>query len=406
MKKVYSVILFMAVMMSSCDFEAKSEETSEKENVISTEKITEETKIPDLVVTTDEEKQKIEDDKTASYDIMVDTIEADLLYDTKIVTLPENIDGKDYDPCGYYNDKIIVSIVEFERQKDIFYEYYIIDSDTNDYEVLIPRTKSMRYICSYEKFHIFYSNQGEVPSLQCYDFQNGEYSTIFNYLEESDSNYNFSSSDPVIFDGKLYFDVYKEKDTDGIPELIDTQLYEYDFESKNLVKKFDHATVPMISSDGIKYVNYDCENKKCDKIITVNDESELDISDLRLSHLVGINGEVYGITNKESVDKYGYVTQLQRLESDNNDTIFSTISGEGEILESLVANDFCVAWRDETGSDSTPCVYDVSTDKIVIFDNMEKCYYRTLLQQGKGMIYDVMNFNKTHQVCLFDPKEN
>jgi hypothetical protein len=37
---------------------------------------------------------------------------------------------------------------------------------------------------------------------------------------------------------------------------------------------------------------------------------------------------------------------------------------------------------------------------------MEKCSYETLLEQGRGMIYDRSNFDETHQVCMFSPRED
>ena len=184
-------------------------------------------------------------------------------------------------------------------------------------------------------------------------------------------------------------------------------MYEYDFTNGELLKKVENATIPMISSSGLKYVNFDYYGDGADKIVAFSDKSEFSILNKRLMELTCVEDRVFGFVNEETGHKYGDITKFQQLSENEDDiTILSTISGEGELLTSLVTNDFCVAWNDETGLDSTPCTYDFLNNRIVVFDNMENCYYRTFLQSDMGMIFDIMNFNQTHQVCLFSPKED
>lgn len=417
-KKIFVsfAVLLTSIILSSCS--SKSENVSKEDsNIVKEESSVLSTEFTESITITDSEsvimsikEEQLEnnnntesydistdiiiDNSAVSYDISGDAVQANLMYNTEMVFLPESVDGKSYFPCGINNNKVIIAVNIVDTLDEYICEYGLLDPVDNSYEVLITNKKDTYYNCSYGDYYVFNLYQTDMNSLEYYNSQTKKSNIIFNYIND----FTITENQPIIYDGKLYFDVYTTPDRDYI------DLYEYDFTSGELVKKVENAAIPMASASGLKYVNFDYYENGADKIVTFSDKSEFSILNKRLMDLVCVGDEVFGLANEETGGK-GSITKFQRLqEGDNDITILSTALGE--LLHSLIANDFCVAWNDETGGDNSPCVYDISSNKIVVFDDMEKCYYRTFLQRDKGLIFDVMKFNETHQICLFSPKEN
>ena len=220
--------------------------------------------------------------------------------------------------------------------------------------------------------------------------------TIFNFIDDNQPTNN----NAVLCSGKVYFDCTSMKSGGQT-------LYEYDIASDELKTVSEHAHSPMTVGGEVWYVNYDPDTVTIDKIVNPVSGDEIAIKKNHLTRVTCTDHRIFGITSAEAVDPHNSTQAIAELKADGKDAPFvATRAGEGEFFDTLVSNDFCVAWGDNTGCDSTPCVYDIATDTLVYFDTIGNCYYSPYLCKGQGMLFDNMNFSTKHQVCIFEPKEN
>lgn len=402
MKKKVLLIIFTVLLLCSCKFE-------KGEKSISVSELEQETVQNDLEVTETEAETTEEPVTTAlkeqnhssfggeiSYHAYSDVVSADDIYDVEMVELPPSINGIMYYVCGLIDGKIMVCLNKEETAETFVCEYGLYDYKTDSYEILIPYITNGFYLGAYKNCHFFNISENEdSESLQLYNSDTDEYVTVFNNV----NGCSFKSYEIAICDGKCYFDVYTS------PEKDNSKVYEYDIENNKLSTYAEYAMLPKASGNNLWYVSYNHDTKICDKLVNKSSGTDFDIQNKNILTPICFSNRVFAVTNDDiSSPKTSDV--LKEIHADGDDTlILATWPGEGEIISNVTTNDFCIGWFDITGNDSTPCVYDVENEKIAVFGDMPKCYYRTYLDDKSGLLFDEMNFSSTHQVWVFEPKE-
>ncbi len=415
MKKRIFLIVLTGLLLCSCGTGLQSEPDAQEsgteavqemqetsaaeadETVTETEAVQETAPDADSADTDAQPAEPIENEHI-SYKLFADAVKAEDIYDVRDITLPDSINGMSYFPCGIAGDQILVVLQKDLTAEDYPCEYGTLDCNTLEYTQLIPDIKNSFADCFDGRYFVFCSNKSDQTMfLQLYDTETNTFKTIMNFVE----NYQPSTNHALLCNGKVYFDGYITADHQKMA------VFEYDIESDTLKTVAENAHSPMVSGDTLWYVNYNPETQTADKVVNNTDGSEMPLKDKNLNGIYCADNRFFAFTSDESVDPHYSSFNIVELRPDTqNRAIISTTPGEGEIFDTMISNDFCLAWGDNTSSESTPCVYDTERDAVVYFESIGKCYYTSYLNSGKGLLFDNMNFNATHKVCVFCPKEN
>ena len=327
------------------------------------------------------------------YNFHVETVSADSIYNTEIITMPETINGFDYGLCDFNGDKIVVQIYSNNQGEDCS-EYGLFDLDSFTYEKIVSDSDDLYFLCARENDYVFMRLSADVWTLEHYNSDTSK-SKIMMYLKDD-----------------LYFDArsvafYKDKILFDIQTTSSVSIYEYNINTAKTNIFLNDAFHPFVYNNNLKYLAVNEETKLCEKVVDCSDNSEYPIkNDALYDIIIGTTDSSFGITTIYSdVDQNDYSMEVVELKNDgSSSTILSTQFGAYEIISSLCKNSFCVGWFDRTGYDSSPCVYDIKHKKLVLFDCLEDCYYSTFLGENINLIYDDLEFEENRQICIFSPK--
>ncbi|MDO5558427.1 MAG: hypothetical protein Q4F95_02390 [Oscillospiraceae bacterium] len=393
MKKKIFACLIIALSLYSCN----SQGDSISESVPDSSEVTSATSVSTTVSGTDSEAhndiEKIENDKKESeskYDIKTDTIQAEDIYDCSYFTMPETINGYNYFISGINQNKLIVALSQSGQEEEhIDYQYGLYDLTNDSYCAVTDFMTDAFYLCSDERYWIFSSITDEVTSYIYYDTETQTSGTIINFVNDITQ----TADGPIINGNRIYFDVYKTiDDNTAIP-----MVYEYNSEDQSLNLIYENAMKPMCSEDNLRVITYNEENQKYDRIISVTNPAEECFQNKdKLFDISCSSGKIIGI-----VTDHGRTYSVKDLTSSQE--ILSTYEDNGDMLGNMAANDNFVCWYDITGENNTPCVYDTKYKKIVTFDNMSQCYYRTYIYDKYGLIFDQAS-GENFKICLFSIK--
>lgn len=328
-----------------------------------------------------------------TYNTYYDTISAETIYNTDIVTMPDTINGYNYSLCDVKDNKIVIQINNYDE--GTYSEFGLFDTDDFSYEKIVSASEELFYVCSRKNEYVFEKFSDDVCSLVYYNSESSEFKTMIFLTDELCT----VERAVTFFNDHILFEVHT-------PE--DVSIYEYDINSGNTHIYLNNAMRPYVNGDYLKYIHIDPNTNIYDKIVDCHDNSEVQIKNDNIYDLICTRDSAFGITviyDESYHDPMNYFMEVIELKDDGNyDTIISNQLGSGELIESICHNSFCVGWDDWTGDVSSPCVYDINEKKIVLFDCLEDCYYSPLLGDNINVMYYHSNFKTDHKVCIFKQK--
>ena len=329
------------------------------------------------------------------YNFHVETVSADSIFNTEIITMPETINGFDYGLCDFNGDKIVVQIYSNNQGED-YSEYGLFDLDSLTYEKIVSDSDDLYFLCARGNDYVFMRESDDVWSLEYYNSETLKFK-IMMYLNDD-----------------LYFDersvaFYKDKILFDIQTTSSVSIYEYNINTAKTNIFLNDAFHPFVYNNNLKYLAVNKDTKKYEKVVDCSDNSEYLINNDYICDIaIGIGDSSFGLTSiddESNPDFFNYFMEVVELKNDGNCVpIISTQLGSGEQITPLCINSFCVGWFDWTGDENTPCVYEIKDKKLVLFDCLNDCYYSTYLGDNIGLIYDDLEFEENRQICIFSPK--
>lgn len=397
MKKVFFGGCIIAVILCSC-----SSKMTDENSEIQTTTSFQTTIYNESDATTSSDLTSPTADATGfskcTYNTYYDTISAETIYNTDIIIMPDTINGYNYSLCGVKDDKIVIQINNYDE--GTYSEFGLFATDDSSYEKIVSASEELFYVCSRKNEYVFEKFSDDVCSLMYYNSESSEFKTMM-FLTDGKST---TERAVTFFNDNILFEIHT-------PE--DVSIYEYDINSGNTHIYLNNAMRPSVNGDYLKYIHINPNTNICDKIVDCHDNSEFQIKNDNLCDLICTRDSVFGITvtydesySESHNDPYtNYFMEVIEVKDDANyDAIISTHLGDGELIEGICHNSFCVGWFDWTGRHSSPCVYDMNEKKIVLFDCLEDCSYSTYLGDDINVIYDKTNFQTDHKVCIFKQK--
>lgn len=399
MKKILFGGCIITSMICSCICSCSSNTTNEDSQIQATTASTtsSQTEIEETTSLSESTTQNTEPStyEKMKYNFHVETVSADSIYNTEIITMPETINGFDYGLRDFNGDKIVVQIYSNNQGED-YSEYGLFDLDSLTYEKIVSDSDDLYFLSARGNDYVFWRESDDVWSLEYYNSDTSEFK-IMMYLNDD-----------------LYFDersvaFYKDQILFDIQTTSSVSIYEYNINTAKTNIFLNDAFHPFVYNNNLKYLAVNKDTKKCEKVVDCSDNSEYLIkNDYVCDIAIGIGDSSYGLTSIEdesSSDFCNYYTEVVELKNDGSCVpIISTQFGSGEQITPLCINSFCVGWFDWTGDENQPCVYDIKDEKLVLFDCMKDCYYSTYLGDNIGLIYDDLEFEENRQICIFSPK--
>lgn len=327
------------------------------------------------------------------YDFHVETVSADSIYNTEIITMPETINGFDYGLCDLNDDKIVVQIYN-DNSEEIYSEYGLFDIDSFTYKKIVSDSDYLYFLSARENDYVFLRQSDDIFSLEYYNSDIPEFKVMM-YIND---DLYLDEQSVTFYNDRILFDISTSSTV---------SIYKYNINTAKTNIFLNDAFHPFVYNNNLKYLAVNEETKLCEKVVDCSDNSEYPIkNDDLYDIIIGTTDSSFGITTIYSdVDQNDYSMEVVELKNDgSSSTILSTQFGAYEIISSLCKNSFCVGWFDWTGDDSSPCVYDIKHKKLVLFDCLEDCYYSTFLGENINLIYDDLNFDKNREICIFSPK--
>lgn len=394
MKKIIFGGCIIASIMCSCISSCSSKTTNESSQIQATTASTTsaQTEIEETTSLSESTTQNTEPStyEKMKYNFHVETVSADSIYNTEIITMPETINGFDYGLCDFNGDKIVVQIYSNNQGED-YSEYGLFDLDSLTYEKIVSDSDDLYFLSARGNDYVFWRESDDVWSLEYYNSDTSEFK-IMMYLNDD-----------------LYFDersvaFYKDKILFDIQTTSSVSIYEYNINTAKTNIFLNDAFHPFVNNSNLKYISVNEDTKK---VVDYSDNSEYPIKNKDLNNMICTSDSSFGLTTidgEDGRDDY-YSMEVVELKKDGScDTILSTQFGALELITSLCKNSFCVGWFDWTGDESSPCVYDIKERKLVLFDCLKDCYYSTYLGDNIGLIYDDLEFEENRQICIFSPK--
>ncbi|MBR6647228.1 MAG: hypothetical protein IKL09_06915, partial [Clostridia bacterium] len=204
-------------MICSCICSCSSNKTNEDSQIQATTASTTsaQTEIEDTTSLTSSTTQNTEPGtyEKMKYNFHVETVSADSIYNTEIITMPETINGFDYGLCDFNGNKIVVQIQNNNQGED-YREYGLFDLDNLTYEKIVSDSDDLYFLSARGNDYIFLRESDDVWSLEYYNSDTSEFK-IMMYLNDD-----------------LYFDersvaFYKDKILFDIQTTSSVSIYEY-----------------------------------------------------------------------------------------------------------------------------------------------------------------------------------
>lgn len=396
MKKIFGGCIITS-MICSCICSCSSKTTNESSQIQATTASTtsSQTEIEETTSLSESTTQNTEPStyEKMKYNFHVETVSADSIYNTEIITMPETINGFDYGLCDLNDDKIVVQIYN-DNSEEIYSEYGLFDIDSFTYKKIVSDSDYLYFLSARENDYVFLRQSDDIFSLEYYNSDISEFKVVM-----------YINDDLYLDEQSVTF--YNDRILFGISTSSTIAIYGYDINTAKTNIFINDAWRSSVTNNNLKYLAVNEETKLTEKVVDCSDNSEYPIKNDDLCDIIiGTTDSSFGITTIYSdVDQNDYSMEVVELKNDgSSSTILSTQFGAYEIISSLCKNSFCVGWFDWTGDDSSPCVYDIKHKKLVLFDCLEDCYYSTFLGENINLIYDDLEFEENRQICIFSPK--
>lgn len=280
------------------------------------------------------------------------------------------------------------------KRKDV--ESGLYNIKTGEYEAILLDEQAEYTIVHFDENYIIYSDLASdfsYESLWYYDKKNKHLEKFYDYpLYDNGRIYSYHLNQMLIVDDTLYFDDFYKNDSGEVA----VKLYSYNFKTGELKVEKDNAQNPMLYNDEIICITLNSESGEYDTISSLEGDFKRELS-----------GNIYGSsslkTNKKSIysvfvdtffdiNNYGY-SDFALLDFMKMDMIIST----NDPLCDLSVSDNFVCWSDYAGLvDSSPCMYDVNLDKIILFDSIPIGEYHIFAYDDHGMIVHYLDRKFTY----------
>ena len=343
------------------------------------------------------DKIVISDDDTdiehqGEYNLNADTVLAEELYDCSYYTMPDTINSYEYNICGVYEQKPIVVLYPSEINCETpEMEYGIFDPEEGKFSSLIDDCENTFYLCSNERYLVFTTSENDIDSIYYYDIQTQTKNPFFYYAD----GISKTADSPIINGNNIYFDVYTYND-DGT--VCIPMVYKYDIDTGELILIHENAMKPMYTDNTLKIITYNEVSKEYDMIVNVSQADDNGFQNKDSVRDISCCGnDIFAITSDT-----GHDCSVKNLKEDN--VILSTFSENGDLISNMAANEYNVIWYDITGNENIPCIFNVAANKIVTFNKITPCYYRTFINQKYGLILNTTS-GPNYEICLFSAKE-
>ena len=208
----------------------------------------------------------------------------------------------------------------------------------------------------------------EYGCLYYFDLNTKEKIKFFEYYIDPETGtapeFNFFNK-ILLVDNVVYFDECRYDENKEIKVI----MYSYDIISNNLSTIKEHAQQPMLfNGEVISFVKD--ENGEYKLLQSL--EEKPDMFELKMKYsmfrIECFNDKIYGLTGKN--DEELTLTEFSIRNLINDKLIISS----GSYITDLSITDYFVSWCDYNDVDIEhyPCIYDLSLDKIVTFDDVSK----------------------------------
>ncbi|GHU52351.1 hypothetical protein FACS1894132_01790 [Clostridia bacterium] len=325
------------------------------------------------------------------YKLYKEVIDAKEVLSYKKIDVPPKINGY-IASCSIKNkEELYVTLRERTVDKEfgvynlLTKEYVkILDVDTHDVNTsksVMSFDDDFLIVAEYTSFGSLYSN------LYYYNLETKEYTLFFEHSTRDGRLCEPTYNEILFIDGVVYFDDYAFDENDDLV----ANLYSYNISKKELKLIKKYAQLPMLYKNEIVSVVLNDENKY-NTIASLDDSFRFDFP----SNLVGLktnNQSIYGmsiVTNEEH--RYSEWTILNLI---TDEKIMSSVSTVGNLLVS----DSFLTWTNYL-ENNLPCVYDIKSDKILQFSDLEKGENTVGLIDDYGEV-DIFGDYATNEIFVY-----
>ena len=138
-KNIFGGCIIASIMcscISSCSSKTTNNDSQVQTTIAST--TSSQTEIEETTSLSESTTQNTEPStyEKMKYNFHVETVSADSIYNTEIITMPETINGFDYGLCDFSDDKIVVQIYN-DNSEEIYSEYGLFDIDSFTYKKIV-----------------------------------------------------------------------------------------------------------------------------------------------------------------------------------------------------------------------------------------------------------------------------
>ena len=288
----------------------------------------------------------------------------------------------------YDRSRVIAQLIEDSKRDSIYKEVGCYNFETGEYQTLFFAEEGQAFYlrtCN-EKYLIFNASKDEfqTSTLYAYSFETKEVFEIYPYTVNPRTNRNvyLNLNSVLLVENTLWFDDYYLGENEEI--LID--LYTYDLDTRTLEKKERNAQNAMLHKGKVHYFVKN-ERGAFDDIKAYGEEERIHVKD-NLEAISAVDKEIYCKTAETNEAKKSTIYRIKEMLSGKE-----ILSTDTKPYDEVKATEYFVTWRNF--DNATPLIYDVKAQKLLLFEDLEarrNCY---LTKDNYGFLFHFFPGDRT-----------
>lgn len=394
-KKIIYLSLIASLLLCSCN---NKEATNNKPDpsTVTSEQIQTTTQPAEttLFVTTKSTNSKTPLDVTdeeRKYQFFRDTESADDVFECNYYTLPSKIQNMSYSIHSIYDkENIWLTLTDSSERNRSSIGLYNLKTETFTKTLDIPEENHL--VSCNNDFIIMIYNHDNYKSLCYYDISQNKTFDIFTF---DNNTTQMSYHDIQIVNNTIYFDVYSR--INNADNFNKSCIYRYDTTNHQLEMYKEDAQKPMHINDCIYAITKNPENDIYEIIESISPENDFQYNFAPgAGDIVCYKGKIF--TEHPTLDEKNSGSYIQDFT--NNSKIIESPTVNCDYFIDLNINRNYLFWS-MMDENNQPCLYDIDSDKLIVFDSMKSGDYSTSLTNGLGFITCRFGYG-SNNICIFE----
>ncbi len=395
-KRIIYLSLIVSLLLCSCNNKdtIKNKQTS---NEVTSQQVQTTTQPVDniLPVTTTSKNSKTPldiTDEERKYQFFRDTLSADDVFECTYYTLPTSINNTSYHIYGIYDKENIWLMLEPDISESDFDSIGLYNLKTETFTKTLDIPNIDYLVSCNNDFLIVSYHRDDYNSLCYYDISQNKTFEIFTF---DNTTTQMSSHDIQIVNKTIYFDVYSK--INNADNFNKSCIYRYDITNHQLEMYKEDAQKPMHINDCIYAITKNQKNDIYEIIESISPENDFRYNfATKAGDIVCYKDKIF--IEQPTLDGKKTGSYIQDL-MNNSKIIESPTINCGSFYDLNISKNY-LYWS-MLDQNNQPCLYDIDSDKLIVFDSMKAGFYNTYLTNGLGFITCRFGYG-SNNICIFE----